>query len=86
MTDQNRTPYKGMWDWHGSLDPGVLKEPHGSYDTFSVGCFQWVGRGIRGDKPGLKKGKVQKRFSGSVSAPQAVYDKATAYCAQRNAG
>lgn len=75
---KNPKPYE--WDWSGSCDPsrgfGLRVE------TFSVGCFQWIPR--TGVRPGLKKGKVQKRFAGPTSDAKRIYKQAQAWCDQKN--
>jgi hypothetical protein len=77
-------PYEGMWDWEGACAP----DRHGArytFETFSVGCFQWVRRGKNGGGKGLKKGKVQYRIKGRTDEAERVYASATAYCAKKNA-
>lgn len=67
------------WAWAGQCAPG--KAGSRRYETFSVGCFQWLPR----SDGGLKKGKVVERFQGRTDAPDEVYARAAAWCAERNA-
>jgi hypothetical protein len=71
----NPRPYE--WDYDGACQPHA-RWSSPSFKTFSVGCFQWVPR--TGSHPGLKRGKVQKRFSGSVADATAVLARAKAWC------
>lgn len=73
-------PYEGMWDFDGAWAPPENGSRYQS-GTFSLGCFQWV---RRANGKGLKRGKVQKRFSGPAANPGPVYAKARLYCAERN--
>ena len=66
------------WAWAGQCAPGSTRH---HYETFSVGCFQWLPR-VDG---GLKRGKVVERFSGRTDAPDEVFAKAAVWCAERNA-
>ena len=75
-----KNPKLYEWDWYGDCDPAV--RPGVRVETFSVGCFQWIPR--TGVRPGLKKGKVMKRFSGSTDNPKAVYRRAQAWCDMKN--
>ena len=65
-----------------ACDPDTALGRKFSFQTFSVGCFQWLPRD--GVRPGLKKGKVQKRFAGQTSNAQQVYAQAQAWCDQKN--
>lgn len=76
----DKKPYE--WDWSGSCDPSKGRNRSLAFQTFSVGCFQWLPR--TGVRPGLKKGKVQKRFVGPTSDPQQVYAQAQAWCDAKN--
>lgn len=67
------------WAWAGQCAPGQTGGRR--YETFSVGCFQWLPR----SDGGLKKGKVVERFQGRTDAPDEVYARAAAWCAERNA-
>lgn len=76
--------YEGMWDFDGSCAPNEDGSTKGAYqpETFSLGCFQWVGRS--GGK-GFKPGKVQYRVKGVTHDPAPAYAKAREYCAKKNA-
>jgi hypothetical protein len=73
----------GQWDWYGACDPGGYPAFRDTFARFSVGCFQWIPRS-GGTRKGLKKGPVVKRFSGPTHDAQAVYDKAQAWCDEKN--
>jgi hypothetical protein len=79
--------YEGEWDFDGSCAPGEdgSWSGAGTYETFTLGCFQWVRRGKDGRGVGLKKGKVMYRIKGYVSAPKAAYLSAREYCLNKNA-
>ncbi len=79
--------YEGEWDFDGSCAPkedGSNSGRH-TYETFTLGCFQWVRRGKDGQGKGLKKGKVMWRVSGRTDAPAEAYRIAREYCAKQNA-
>lgn len=76
-------PVAGLWDYDGACKPNPVTEQPvlgGSWQTFSVGVFQWVAKS-RGT--GVKRGKVVKRISGPVSDPASVYAKAEAFCVEK---
>lgn len=72
-------PKAYQWDFDGACKP-LEENPWNT--TFSVGCFQWI---PKASGRGLKRGKVAKRFRGSTSYPERVYDQARRWCAQKNA-
>lgn len=78
--------YEGEWDFDGSCAPPETGgySGQGTYETFSLGCFQWVRRGKDGKGDGLKKGKVSYRIKGWVSSPAEAYQRARKFCAAKN--
>jgi|SRR5688572_7762080 len=79
--------YEGEWDFDGSCAPteNGAYSGHGTYETFTLGCFQWVRRGKDGKGSGLKKGKVKYRVQGRTQAPAEAYQRAREFCARKNA-
>jgi|GEM_PF-6215057 len=73
-------PY--AWDFDGACVPvladGSVRRSFTTFETFSVGIFQWI---PRASGKGLKRGKVKERISGLVSDPEAVYRRARERCA-----
>ena len=67
-------PYE--WDFHGNCDPIEGLYASARFATFSVGCFQWLPR----KAGGLKRGKVEKRFSGPTADAASVRAAAQAWC------
>lgn len=65
----------GKHDFYGSCSPELAT--YVGQQTFSVGCFQWVGRCT---SPGYKKGKVKVRVKGCLTAYEAVYAEARRIC------
>lgn len=74
----SQEPYAGMWDYAGKCAPGVGLPTN--YRSFSLGCFQWEPKTGRG----LKRGKVQKRFSGLIEEADQVEARAREWCEARN--
>ena len=64
----------------GKCSPSETGTP-GTWQTFSVGIFQWVAGG-----KAPRKSAAQVRVSGSVGNPEAVYAKARAIAAELDAG
>ena len=62
----------GTWDYYGYADPDHSRS---SWQSFSVGVFQWIPKA----GGGTKRGTVRRRFTGFVSDPQSVYSKALEY-------
>lgn len=60
----------GQHDFDGKYVPS---RSSATFLTFSVGIFEWV---PRSNRPGLKKGPVKVRVSGSCNAPERIYMKA----------
>lgn len=52
------------------------------YQTFSLGCFEWLPR----KSGGLKRGKVKVRVSGGQHLRLTIYDRAVAICKELDAG
>ena len=70
----------GEWDFSGQCAPGNIgASPR--YESFSLGCFQWV---ETSSGKGLKKGKVQYRIKGDPSNPEEAYEKARKFCEKKN--
>lgn len=75
--------YEGKWDFDGSSAPaeGQSSGTHPGQETFTLGCFRWV---RRAKGTGLKRGKVEHRVKGRVDDSAAAYEKARAFCAEKN--
>lgn len=78
---------EGEWDFDGSCAPNENGSSlrNTQYETFSLGCFQWVRRGKNGTGEGLKKGPVKHRVKGFTDRPAEAYQKAREFCARKNA-
>lgn len=75
-----KKPYReveGHHDYSGACAPRPSGPRWASQRIFSVGVFKWV-RKARGK--GLKKSAVVYRVSGSVDAPEKVYQRAEEVC------
>ena len=56
--------------------------PISTYETFSVGIFQWEEK----RNGALRRGKIKVRVSGSTAAPEAVLSRAKEICAALDRG
>ena len=70
-------------DFSGQCDPKArsLASP-GTFNTFSVGVFQWTPK----TKGGLKKSPAKYRIRGLVGNPEPVYARAREVCRILDAG
>ena len=68
-------------DYSGSCAPEC--NDANRWDTFSVGCFQWI---PKTSGQGLKKSAVKFRVKGYVSNPEKVYQKAAEICEKLDNG
>lgn len=75
-------PYEGMWDFDGSCAPPENGEAKHHYETFTLGCFQWV---CRSSGKKLKRGKVVYRIKGLTADPKPAYASARKWCGEKNA-
>jgi len=77
----------GKHDFSGNCVPrqdGSSLYP--SQETFSVGVFEWLRRGRKGDGKCCKAGPVKVRIKGLVADPAAVLAKAKEIAAALDAG
>jgi hypothetical protein len=80
-TRENKIPpVVGTWDYDGACRPRLSNNPSNGQLTFSLGVFQWKQLSGKKKPTQVKRGKTVKRFSGSVSNPEEVYQKAEAFC------
>jgi len=69
----------GAHSYDGSCRPE--NQNGATYQTFSVGCFEW----LQG-KHGVKKSKAKVRVRGSIFSSEKVHAKAQEICKQLDAG
>jgi hypothetical protein len=74
-------PTPGLWDYDGSYAKQPGQRVH-SWETFTVGVFQWV---AKSSGRGVKRGKAVKRISGLCSDPKSVFARAEALCLELEA-
>lgn len=69
----------GKHSYDGACAPSKISS---AYETFSVGCFEWLKSSTR--RP--KRSKVKVRVTGDCSNAEGVYTRARAICSQLDAG
>ena len=70
----------GTHAFYGMCAPTEVFAP--TYQTFSVGCFEWV----PASKRKTKRGPTKVRVTGWSNQPQVVYNCAADVCKQLDAG
>jgi len=70
-------------DFDGACSPNKFTTFNSSFESFSVGVFEWI---PTKDGSSTKKGKVKVRVKGATSEPDKVFDKAREIVAALDAG
>ena len=76
-----KQPYRHDFSGHCAPKARFLAS-HGTFNSFSVGVFQWIPK----TKGGLKKSPVKYRIRGFVGNPEPVYARAREVCRMFDAG
>lgn len=79
MANSSTPKEAGKHGWSASCAPGGGSY---SYNTFSIGVFQWIPR----SRDGVKRGPVLVRVRGSSASAQKMFDRANEIAEQLNAG